>query len=59
MESIGAARLARLLGGNGVAARYQERIAISMSTDFDAFIRLLYEDLDSIINTFSESAAST
>jgi len=52
MESIGAARLARLLGGNGVAARYQERIAISMSTDFDAFIRLLYEDLDSIINTF-------
>lgn len=50
--TIGAGKFANLLGGNGVAARYQQREAMSRSKNYVGFVQLLYADLDDIINTF-------
>ncbi|MBI3728694.1 MAG: hypothetical protein HY254_10250 [Burkholderiales bacterium] len=52
MDKLGAGQFAILLGGNGLAARYQERIALLYSENYDSFIKLLYKDLDGLINQF-------
>lgn len=49
---IGAATYASRLGGNGVAARYMRREAVSIGEDYQPFVDLLYEDISAILNTF-------
>ncbi|MBC3931498.1 hypothetical protein [Undibacterium curvum] len=51
-EFMGAAKFAALIGGNDLASRYQERLNIYISQDYEEFIRILYDDLDGLINQF-------
>lgn len=54
-DDIGAASYAHLLGGNGIAGRCIRRGLIAHSKNYDSFIELLYEDLDSIIEDFQSN----
>jgi hypothetical protein len=50
MAHIGAATYAGYLGGNPIAARHQQRIAIAKSTDYTQFAHLLTQDITDIAN---------
>jgi len=50
MAHIGAGTFAQNLGGLSIAARYQERNAVAGQAAYEPFVKLLYTDLNDLIN---------
>ena len=50
MTHIGAGTFAQNLGGLSIAARYQERNVVAGQAAYEPFIKLLYTDLNDLIN---------